>query len=103
MQLEAVHGASTSGVTSLDELLGGSRASIFGDGLGGLKSDQLRKLLVNPRLLLDLQEALLLEGGPYWSAPKHRAGRKIKNICPKVAAASNGFWLWKPQRRRSFR
>ena len=66
-QLEAVHGASTSGVTSLDELLGGSRASILRDGLGGLKSDQLRKLLVNPRLLLDLQEALLLEGGPYWT------------------------------------
>src|SRR4051794_23301158 len=65
-QLEAVHGASTAG-TSLDEVLGGSRASVLRDGLGGLKSDQLRKLLVNSRLLLDLQEALLLEGGPYWS------------------------------------
>ena len=82
-QLEAVHGASTSGVTSLDELLGGSRASILRDGLGGLKSDQLRKLLVNPRLLLDLQEALLLEGGPILDAPSTERAAKSRIFVPK--------------------
>src|SRR6185369_977325 len=79
-QLEAVHGASTAGATSLDEVLGGSRASVLRDGLGGLKSDQLRKLLVNPRVLLDLQEALLLEGGPYWTRQAQSAPQNQENL-----------------------
>ncbi len=79
-QLEAVHGASTAGATSLDEVLGGNRASVLRDGLGGLKSDQLRKLLVNPRLLLDLQEALLLEGGPYWTRQAQSGPQNQENL-----------------------
>ena len=85
-QLEAVHGTSSAAATSLDEVLGGNRASVLRDGLSGLKSDQLRKLLVNPRLLLDLQEALLLEGGPYWTQQASAATEIPRRFGPRPSA-----------------
>jgi hypothetical protein len=64
-ELEAVHGAARKPV-SLDQLLGSRREAIRERGLAALPPDRLRFLLRQPRLLPDLQEWLLIEGGPYW-------------------------------------
>ena len=50
----------------LDRLLGGQKPSLLSRGLGVLPAESLRQLLLHPRLLLDLQELVLREGGPYW-------------------------------------
>ena len=39
---------------------------ILAIGLGALSSDELQRFLRQPRLLLALQEQVLMSGGPYW-------------------------------------
>lgn len=39
---------------------------ILAYGLGALSSDELRRFLRQPRLLLALQEQVFMNGGPYW-------------------------------------
>ncbi len=63
-ELLAVQG-DTPGPT-LDALLGDDRAAVLGRGLKALPAGQVRLLLRHPRLLLDLQELVLIEGGAYW-------------------------------------
>jgi hypothetical protein len=65
-ELEAVHGAAASSGPTLDQVLGGRRAGVLAHGLTDLPADRLPLLLRQPRLLLDLQEQILIEGGSYW-------------------------------------
>jgi len=48
------------------QLLGGHLAGVLNRGLGSLPRSLLEQLLQQPLLLLQLQELLLCEGGPYW-------------------------------------
>ena len=77
-ELEAVHAHDQKQPEpSLDQVLGNSRAAVQSRGLEALPLDQVKVLLQHPRLLLELQERLLVEGGPYWRrmAPRN-AGRE---------------------------
>ena len=51
---------------SLDSVLSGQQAALLERGLSVLQPTQLRTLLRHPRLLLDLQERVLVHGGAYW-------------------------------------
>lgn len=64
-ELEAVHGAAAAG-PALEQVLGDRREAVLAGGLAALPPGRLRRLLRRPRLLLDLQESVLVEGGPYW-------------------------------------
>src|SRR5262245_45608561 len=64
-ELEAVHGPVTKAL-KLDHVLGRHRENVLERGLAALPPHRLRRLLVQPRLLLDLQERLLTSGGSYW-------------------------------------
>jgi hypothetical protein len=64
-ELEAVHGPATESL-SLDRVLEDWREVVRTQGLGSLPPDLFDVLLRQPKLLLDLQEWLLIEGGPYW-------------------------------------
>lgn len=65
-ELEAVHGPAPASPVELDQVLGARRDAILEQGLVALPADRLRMLLRRPTLLLDLQELILVEGGPYW-------------------------------------
>jgi hypothetical protein len=64
-ELEAAHGLADPAL-SLEQLLGQRRDAVLAKGLGGLPPDRLRQLLLHPRLLLDLQEMIVVSGGPFW-------------------------------------
>ncbi len=64
-ELEAVHGPPGEAFP-LERVLGDRREAVRARGLEELPRDRLRTLLRQPRLLLELQEWLLIEGGPYW-------------------------------------
>lgn len=64
-ELEAVHGPVRE-VLTLEQLLGSRREAVLARGLEALPAERLRLLLVHPRLLLDLQESILISGGPFW-------------------------------------
>ena len=51
---------------ALQKSLGRELPSILRDGLRNTPRSQLQTLLRNPRLLLDLQERILINGGEYW-------------------------------------
>ncbi len=77
-ELEAVHAHDQKQpAPSLDNVLGNLRAAVQLRGLESLPPDRLRTLLKHPRLLLELQEWLLVDSGPYWRrmAPRN-AGRE---------------------------
>jgi hypothetical protein len=77
-ELEAVHSHDQKQpAPPLDQVLGNLRAAVQSRGLETLLPDRLPVLLQHPRLLLELQESLLVEGGPYWRrmAPRN-AGRE---------------------------
>ncbi|WP_406695170.1 hypothetical protein V5E97_29455 [Singulisphaera sp. Ch08] len=65
-ELEAVHGSASTPSIPLDQVLGDRRAEVLSQGLAVLPTERLRALLRHPRLLLDLQELILIEGGRYW-------------------------------------
>ncbi len=64
-ELEAAHGPADQAL-SLERLLGERRDAILARGLEALPPDRLRQLLLRPRLLLDLQEMIVVSGGPFW-------------------------------------
>jgi hypothetical protein len=65
-ELSVVHAAPAAGATSLSEVLGNRRRALLASGLAVLPASALKHLLQRPRLLLDLQELVLVEGGAYW-------------------------------------
>ncbi len=52
--------------TNLEQLLGPLLETIYRDGLSCLPREVLSRLLTRPALLLELQDRVLLHGGPYW-------------------------------------
>jgi len=65
-ELAVVHEAKSEPATPLAEVLGDRRESVLQSGLSGLPPAAISKLLVEPRLLLDLQAEILVAGGEYW-------------------------------------
>ncbi len=65
-ELRAVHPPAPAPVT-LDAVLGRTADAVLRSGLTGVPRAALQALLRNPDLLLELQERVLTEGGPYWS------------------------------------
>jgi len=67
-ELEVVHsaGAVAEPPGGLDALLGDRQGAVLERGLAALPGETLRRLLVRPRLLLDLQERVLFSGGKHW-------------------------------------
>jgi hypothetical protein len=66
-ELDAVHGRAQPAPQpppALDTLLGGNRRAVLQRGLSVLPRPALGMLLRHPRLLLELQEAILLQGAP---------------------------------------
>lgn len=68
LELETIRGPQAAGRSkpTLNDVLGSKRTLILRNGLSSLSSPEIAWLLQHPRLLLDLQEAVLSEGGPYW-------------------------------------
>ncbi|MEJ7636408.1 MAG: hypothetical protein WKF75_00070 [Singulisphaera sp.] len=64
-ELEAIRGTPADG-PALREVLGSQFDAVLTAGLDGLPAEALRRLLVRPRLLLDLQELVLGSGSDYW-------------------------------------
>ena len=64
-ELEAVHGEQPDPL-SLTDVLRDRRDAVLSRGLAALPAEGLKRLLRNPRLLLELQELILTEGGPCW-------------------------------------
>lgn len=51
---------------ALNDVLGSSLAEVLEHGLGVLPESTVQQLLRQPQLLLQLQERVFIEGGPYW-------------------------------------
>jgi hypothetical protein len=114
-ELEAVHGDDASyGPRSLKSLLGEHRDEFLKEGLKVLPREAIRTLLKRPRLLLDLQELALVEGGEHWQrllemsdelhAPVEESRRRIAAKLPSrkqpaptasshAASMSRRLWL----------
>jgi hypothetical protein len=94
-ELTAVHGQGDRPDLDLDHFLGDQKQIVLDRGLGSLSAESLRQLLLHPRLLLELQDLVCREGGPYWNSVKPdlvHAGhiqRGSKNL-QKVLASWDG-------------
>lgn len=64
-ELAAVQQAAPGG-PSVQGLLGNRLPGVLAAGLGTLPASVLRQFLCHPTLLLELQELILVGGGPYW-------------------------------------
>jgi len=64
-ELTAIHKPSVAGL-ALRDALNGRLDEVRESGLSCLSREQLRRLLRCPSLLLELQEEVLIHGGPYW-------------------------------------
>jgi hypothetical protein len=65
-ELAAVHQRAGDDKSSLGDILGEQRSELLEDGLSTLSAGQMRRILQTPRLLMELQELILSEGGSYW-------------------------------------
>jgi hypothetical protein len=65
-ELEAVHGPSIGAQPPVKGLLGRDLDAVLESGLGSLPPATLKRFLRQPRLLLELQELVLFEGGRHW-------------------------------------
>ncbi len=122
-QLEELHGPPPQ-TTTLPAVLGASTTRLQTEGLAALSQSQLRQLLTQPRLLLDLQELVLVADTPYWNTlvaqdeltnpvatvPEQRVAELVRTSAARVPAAattpgsspvagsrpfwSRGTWRW---------
>ncbi len=65
-ELRAIHGEPAQGSLPLERVCGEHLGRILRDGLAGVPRVVTRGLLKQPELLEQLNERILLEGGPYW-------------------------------------
>jgi hypothetical protein len=65
-QLAIVQAPAAPARASLKEALGARLPEALSRGLGPLSRTEIKRLLAQPRLLLELQEEVLLQGGDYW-------------------------------------
>lgn len=113
-ELSAIHGVPTvlsGGIASqerpdegaLEKSLGRELPAILRSGLQNVPHSQLRVLLRNPQLLLDLQERILSNGGDYWRdkfSREHASSALLEKVwsdlepalaAPIVAPARHGL------------
>jgi hypothetical protein len=83
-ELAALPGAETLEGASWQEMLGDHAQAVFDRGLCAIPPELIGRLLARPRLLLDLQESVLLDGGDYWA-------RKLEAPGALVEAAGRGW------------
>jgi hypothetical protein len=76
--LAAAAGSAAPTHLSAPELLGGAQAAVLERGLGAMAPGSLLALLDHPHLLLDLQELVFADGGPYWDRPAPAAFADLK-------------------------
>jgi hypothetical protein len=91
-ELAAIHGAARP-KASLAETLGKDRSAVVERGLAALSPEQLRSLLCQPQLLLDLQDFVLSTGSRYWSnllADEGAAAGIAKEARPRVVERAGG-------------
>jgi hypothetical protein len=79
-ELSAIHGRPAAPARSVRDILGIHLEPILQSGLGKAPSESLRQLLLQPGLLLELQEMVLVQGGTYWDKP----GRSTSTIDGRV-------------------
>jgi hypothetical protein len=101
-ELEGIHGPPAH-TASLDQVLGGRRDAVLHSGLSSVPYERFGLLLRQPRLLLELQELVLISGGPYWETlaaaqPEHRdalaRGRvRLPDASGRAPAAPRPFRL----------
>ncbi len=79
-ELGVLGGPAVSPPAALEEVLGDKAPEVSQLGLRSLERGQLRRLMRQPELLLDLQRMVLDEGGEYWTtvpqSPQVRQGRQ---------------------------
>ena len=78
-ELEAVHDEHPDNL-SLTDVLRDRRDAVLSRGLASLPAEGLKSLLRNPRLLLELQELILTEGGPCWLNGAAEAASKQEDL-----------------------
>ena len=71
-ELRAVHNTAAAPRVSLDDALKDQLPTILSDGLRDQSRATLQILLRDPALLLDLQERVLLQSGPYWEEARRK-------------------------------
>ena len=72
-ELSAAHPERSKDRLPARQLLGDWYRKALADGLAGVPVGVLKQLLRHPKCLLELQEAILTEGGTYWDAVVNRA------------------------------
>jgi hypothetical protein len=82
-ELAAVHRGSPAPVGTLDNWLAGYRDAVLRRGLAAMPPERLAALLRRPDWLLELQQLVLTEGGPYWDALPRS---------PALEARAEGTW-----------
>lgn len=110
-ELGVLGGARDEPSASLAEVLGEQRHGVLHTGLGALAQTQLRRLIRQPQLLLELQRLVLDEGGDYWTTvpastrqtatsratwskvEKALRERPVETVLASMYAASKP-WIW---------
>ena len=97
-ELETVHGSSER--KTLAQICGAELDQICESGLSCLSSKAVTQLLINPNALLELQDAVFVDGSAYWQqlASAGESGRRAKHL-QKVALEKllpGGHSTWVP-------
>jgi hypothetical protein len=111
-ELEAVHGTRPA-TPGLEGVLGPQLEAVLDEGLAVLPASTLRRLLDQPRLLLELQERIVTTGGDYWfrlpqsnrelTERLERGRRALKEIVGADPDVAPGRSAGRPAPRRAAR
>jgi len=92
-ELEVIHGSGGPSAATIADVLGPNREAVLSRGLGALPREQLKALLQKPKLLLDLQELVLLDGGEYWQNKTRPVQAMPSSVASPPKPAPRFNWL----------
>ncbi len=78
-ELEVVHRDGPAAPSTLEEVLDTRRDEVLTSGLAALRKESVVRLLVQPRLLLELQAEILVSGGSYWDQVAGEADDQLQS------------------------
>ena len=86
-ECHALHGTQDDDAPELSQVLSSQASTVLDNGLQCLSFEQLAQLVQHPELLFDLQDLVMIHGGPHWQTEESAGSEKSEASWQRIQEA----------------